>query len=718
MSVNDQITHLGRTLTTAASVLIGSQDLEKNVENNLFTSTRNPYRKSLQESLTAADFMNSHTFDKLKKSRKLVANDERQGLFSEKSRHGYFQNGVSDKKTTFKVLSHISDDLLHEMPPVTTGNVTTGNDVKLLEDQPINKTDKKERIVSLYQGFEASLPTVNKSIEAGENLLENGDRTSNNNLISGIQRDATRSKIKSGPWEDLLEAKEDVYISMDFNPEKIASIQSRDQLNKLSELANNNLEMLEIRKKLSAEEIDSIKHKIEKLELRQNLLIKKIAAIEENELFLEDTVREINNRVTEFDSESSNEPERNLNNLQNTASVINATRPSALERKDSIDIVESSLNKIRQHGTDTTKEESADTKTELNNFFDNSKNKKYRKASSTVQKYYSSGKKMSTLNMAHPESITCLDFDPQFNLLCTAGELDHIIKLWDYTKKRQIGSMEGHVATVSCMQMDKRYSLVATGSKDATVKLWDTNRVIKNYDEDQTAHEIHTFDAHLDEISSLYIDSDNLLTASQDKTIRRWDIYSGKCVQVFDINFPVITGYKPSRPVGSSSDNNLALRTTTTPIIGAIQSFDAALATGTKDGLVRLWDMRSGEVVRVLEGHSNAVTSLKFDSANIVSGSLDGTVRIWDLRTDGITDILSFNHPVTSLDLDPDHITVASNEPEVHVYNRKDREKWELELVPEQESSSQTNNASVYLRYKERYLMDGRSNGDVNVWIV
>lgn len=712
--MNDQITHLGRTLTTAASVLIGSQDLEKNVEQNLFSSTRNPYRKSLQESLAAADFMNSETFEKLKGSRRLVGG-EREGLFSEESRRAYFRNQVSDKKTTFKVLSHISDDLLREIPNSDTAEITVGENnedednekrmkgsVKLLgmssEDEP------KGRTVSLYQGFEASLPTVNKSIELGQNLLENGTE---NQVLT---KSGPRSKIKSGPWEDLLESKEDVYISMDFSPEKIASIQSKNQLYRINELANNNLEMLEIRKKLSAEEIDSIKDKIEKLQVRQNLLIKKIAAIEENELFLEDTVREINNRIAEFDSNS--DADMNLSNLQNTESVINATRPSALERKDSINIVESSLNEIRQFGADTVKD-TVNEKSELDTFFENTKNRRARKASSTVQKYYASGKKMSTITMAHPESITCLDFDPQFNLLCTAGELDHVVKLWDYTKRRQIGSMEGHVATVSCMQMDKRYSLVATGSKDATVKLWDTNRVIKHFDNDQAAHEIHTFDAHLDEISSLYIDSDNLLTASQDKTIRRWDLYSGKCVQVFDINFPTLTAYKPNRP-STNLENNLALRTTTTPIIGAIQSFDAALATGTKDGLVRLWDMRSGEVVRILEGHSDAITSLKFDATNIVSGSLDGTVRIWDLRTDGIADILSLSNPVIALDLDPEHITIASNDHNVHIYDRKPREQWQLEDA----SGAETSSTSVYLKYKERYLLEGRSNGDVNVWIV
>lgn len=145
--------------------------------------------------------------------------------------------------------------------------------------------------------------------------------------------------------------------------------------------------------------------------------------------------------------------------------------------------------------------------------------KNQEKAQPTVQKYYNSGKKLSTIPKAHDDAITCLDFDPHFSTLCTAGYMDHIVKLWDYTKKRQIGAMEGHVATISCMQVDKNYNMVATGSKDATVKLWNANDVIGRYEEGNNSEALHTLDAHLDEVSSLYIDGANLMTASQDKPL-------------------------------------------------------------------------------------------------------------------------------------------------------------------------------------------------------
>jgi WD40 repeat protein len=58
--------------------------------------------------------------------------------------------------------------------------------------------------------------------------------------------------------------------------------------------------------------------------------------------------------------------------------------------------------------------------------------------------------------------------------------------------------------------------------------------------------------------------------------------------------------------------------------------------TGSDDGPVRLWDMRTGECVHLLKGHSQGVSSVDLtpDGRFAVSSASDGAVRYWDL-TDG-----------------------------------------------------------------------------------
>jgi len=56
--------------------------------------------------------------------------------------------------------------------------------------------------------------------------------------------------------------------------------------------------------------------------------------------------------------------------------------------------------------------------------------------------------------------------------------------------------------------------------------------------------------------------------------------------------------------------------------------------SGSTDTTLRLWDARTGETIRIFEGHTNSVrcvTALGYGT-NFISGSSDGTLRLWDNR--------------------------------------------------------------------------------------
>ena len=59
------------------------------------------------------------------------------------------------------------------------------------------------------------------------------------------------------------------------------------------------------------------------------------------------------------------------------------------------------------------------------------------------------------------------------------------------------------------------------------------------------------------------------------------------------------------------------------------------MASGGGDKVIKLWDPKTGKVIRTLEGHGDIVRSVAFspDQKTLASGGVDLTVRLWDVPT-------------------------------------------------------------------------------------
>lgn len=354
---------------------------------------------------------------------------------------------------------------------------------------------------------------------------------------------------------------------------------------------------------------------------------------------------------------------------------------------------------------------------------------------------------------AHSDMVTAIDFDYPFGTMISAA-LDDTVRVWDLNVGRCVGFLEGHNASVRCLQIED--NIVATGSMDASVKLWDLsrartttrdNRVTRREDDEESAQAddasmashsttledcyVYSLDAHVDEVTALHFKGDTLISGSADKTLRQWDLVKGRCVQTLDVLWAAAqastlgseTTWRPSGRLPDASAD----------FVGAVQCFDAALACGTADGMVRLWDLRSGQVHRSLVGHTGPITCLQFDDVHLVTGSQDRSIRvsvlficrvngtanigqIWDLRTGSIFDAYAYDKPITSMMFDTKRIVAAAGENVVKVYDKADGHHWDCGAGVGVDDSGPQPATVERVRLKDGFLVEGRKDGIVAAW--
>ncbi|KAK7468509.1 Mitochondrial fission protein [Stygiomarasmius scandens] len=364
---------------------------------------------------------------------------------------------------------------------------------------------------------------------------------------------------------------------------------------------------------------------------------------------------------------------------------------------------------------------------------------------------------------SHSAPITALDFSEPYGTLVSASQDDTQPRVWDLFSGSEIGHLRGHTGTVKCIQVENQICL--TGSEDGTVRVWDLMKVdmedTDGWDEGEmvslsdVSEEVgdegdesslngirngeekgkdkandscaRVLEGHTKAVTTLFFEDECLVTGASDKTLRQWDLNTGQCVMTMDILWAI--SHASTVAPGSGLPNSMfagaaaSVGTFAVPTppaadgswdmyedyVGGVQFWGYGLVSGSGDGAVRMWDMRTGQAHRTLMGHTAPVTCLQFDEIHIASGSLDKTIRIWDLRTGGVFETLKYDHAVTALQFDTRKVVAATGENGIKIYNRTSM----------QHSTLLTNGHTSpveRLRYMDRYLVSGGRDTTLKIW--
>jgi WD40 repeat protein/serine/threonine protein kinase len=243
----------------------------------------------------------------------------------------------------------------------------------------------------------------------------------------------------------------------------------------------------------------------------------------------------------------------------------------------------------------------------------------------------------------HQGLVFSVGFSSDSRLLAT-GSADSTIRVWDVATRRELNVLKGgHRGCVHDLSFSPDGRHLASCSCDGSVLLWNLETGKHEFLFVRPPEELPappSIDTKTDKALPIRTtsffslcfspDGNHLATGSTDGVLRIWDV-------------------KTKKPKELKHPRNVYVWSV------SISPDGRKVATGATDGLVRIWNVENLDCCE-LKGHTSYVWSVAFspDGRNLASGSSDGTVRLWDVATGNNRVIEKLTVPVWCVCFSPD----------------------------------------------------------------
>ena len=221
---------------------------------------------------------------------------------------------------------------------------------------------------------------------------------------------------------------------------------------------------------------------------------------------------------------------------------------------------------------------------------------------------YSPGTPGSTLLLyrGHACFVPTVRWSPNGRLLASGSE-DATVQVWEAATGKARRTYLGHSRLVTGLAWSPSGEQIASASEDDTVQVWQAG----------TGKHLLTYRGHSDHVNAVAWSPDGRLLASSswDKTVQVWNAETGALLHPYH-----------GHDDGGHDVLGLAVL--------AWSPFNTWIASGGEDGTIQVWEVRTGRRVSTYRSHDGANAAVMTgqwspDGTWMASASTEGGVQVW-----------------------------------------------------------------------------------------